>query len=341
VLAADWSEDGSRAGDMAALDARSEFIQFIERRHWIIDLPELKATPERYQNLRLPDSLAAAKGLTLIVPLMHADKLVGLLGLGPPDGPFEMSYEDRDLLKTVGRHIGTHLAQLEADRRLSENQQFEAYSRLTAFMMHDLKNLVAQLSLVVANADKHRRNPEFVDDTIDTVRNSTDRMTRLIEQLQRGDVRSLDREVSLEETLTRVIGRIRERGVIPSLECAGEPIVVLADPERLAMTVEHVVRNAQDATGSDGAVSVRVVRDGARAVIQVADTGVGMTAEFIRDRLFRPFDSTKGTKGMGIGVYQVRDYVRSLNGEVSVTSAPGAGTVFCIALPVANPRKER
>ena len=252
-----------------------------------------------------------------------------------------MNYEDRDLLKTVGRHLGTHLAQLESDRRLTESRQFEGFSRLTAFMMHDLKNLVAQLSLVVANAEKHRRNPEFVDDAIDTIRNSTDRVTRLMEQLQLGATRSVVRQVPLRELLEHVVERTSDRKPVPTLDCADHGALVMADPERLTMSLEHVVRNAQDATTADGVVSVRLTREGDGAVIHVADSGVGMSADFVRDRLFRPFDSTKGSKGMGVGAYQVRDYIRSIRGEVAVASSPGAGTVFSISLPVETQTKER
>jgi putative PEP-CTERM system histidine kinase len=334
VLASQWSDSGRRDSDFAAIEAGSEFIEYFEKRQWIMDLVEWRRAPEVYENLLLPEALAAAHDLRIFVPLMHGGRLVGLLGLGTPDEPFSMTYEDRDLLKTVGRHIGTHIVQLEADRRLAESRQFETYSRLTAFLMHDLKNLVAQLSLVVANAEKHRRNPEFVDDAIDTIRNSTDRMTRLIEQLQRGEIKSVEREIPLQGVLARVVERTCSREPAPTLDCPDQAILVAADPERLAVAIEHAVRNGQDATSAGGTVSIRLARDRDKAVIQVADSGAGMSAEFIRDRLFRPFDSTKGSKGMGIGAYQVRDYVRSLRGDVSVASSPGAGTVFTIILPV-------
>jgi len=341
IVATVWSESAISIQHYPALDARSEFVAFLERRQWLVDLAEYRQSPSLYENLRLPDWLEALHDLRVFVPLMHGGSLVGVLGLGPPDEPFKMTYEDRDLLKTAGRHIGTYVAQLESDRKLTESRQFEAYSRLTAFLMHDLKNLVAQLSLVVTNAEKHRRNPAFVDDAIDTIRNSTDRMLRLIEQLQRGESRSVDRHISLPDMLERVVERTSDRLPIPTLQCRDDRLSATADPERLAMSIEHVVRNAQDATPADGTVSVCLKRDGDCAVIEVADSGAGMSAEFVRDRLFRPFDSTKGPKGMGIGAYQVRDYVRSIRGDVAVSSSPGAGTVFSLSLPIDSVAKER
>jgi putative PEP-CTERM system histidine kinase len=336
VPAAQWSDTGERRAQFAALDAGGDFVSFLGSRQWVLDLVEYRTRPAAYENLPLPESLAAPHDLTLFVPLLHRRKLVGLLGLAAPDEPFQMSYEDRDLLKTVGRHLGTNIAQLETDRRLAESRQFEAYNRLTAFLMHDLKNLVAQLSLVVTNAERHKQNPEFIDDAIDTIRHSTDRITRLIEQLHRGEVRSVQRRVLVREILERALERTAGRRPQATLESGADDAAVRADPERLAMSFEHVVRNAQDATPDDGAVSVRLTRDGDRVRVQVADTGCGMTADFVRTRLFRPFDSTKGSKGMGIGAYQVREYVRDAGGDVTVSSSVGAGTIFSIGLPVAS-----
>jgi putative PEP-CTERM system histidine kinase len=336
VAVAQWSEHADARPPFAALEADSDFIRYVADRQWVVELPEYRRNPAAYGNFALPDSLAAPHDLVLFVPLMHGGELVGLLGLTAPDAPFSMSYEDRDLLKTVGRHIGMNIAQLETDRRLAEARQFEAYNRLTAFLMHDLKNLVAQLSLVVANAERHKHNPEFVDDAIDTIRHSTDRITRLIEQLHRGELRSVERRVLVRAVLERALERLAGRRPTATLESTADDAIVRADPERLAMSIEHLVRNAQDATPQDGAVSVRLSCDGGRVRVQVADTGSGMTPEFVRTRLFRPFDSTKGAKGMGIGAYQVREYVRDAGGDVAVSSSAGAGTVFSIALPLAR-----
>ena len=174
-------------------------VAFLAQHQWVIDLAELRETPDAYQNISLPDTIAGQRRMRLVVPLTHGEELIGFAVLADPPPPFKPNYEDRDLLKTVGRHVAVHLAQYEADRRLSESRQFEAYHRLTAFVMHDLKNLTAQLALIVSNAEKHKRNPEFVDDAIATIANSTERMQRLIAQLQRREVQSLARRVSLAE----------------------------------------------------------------------------------------------------------------------------------------------
>jgi putative PEP-CTERM system histidine kinase len=163
----------------------------------VFDLEEYRISPDTYESIAVPPFLRERHKLRLIVPLLLQDQLIGLVALAEPPPPFDLTWEDRDLLKTVGRHVATHLAQHEADRRLAESRQFEAYHRLTAFVMHDLKNLAAQLSLLLANADRHKRNPEFVDDAIATVANSSARMQRLIEQLQGRELKSANRRVSL------------------------------------------------------------------------------------------------------------------------------------------------
>jgi putative PEP-CTERM system histidine kinase len=317
--------------------AEDELVGFLRRTQWVVDLVEFRRAPDLYQNLALPEFLQDQTRLRLVLPILQHDSLLGFVVLADPPPPFELTYEDRDLLRTVGRHVATHLAQHDADRRLAESRQFEAYHRLTAFVMHDLKNLAAQLSLIVANAEKHRRNPEFVDDAIRTIANSTARMQRLIEQLQGREAQSLRRRVSLAEAARQACRRCDGRRPVPVFEPAAEELLVEADPERLAMVIEHVVRNGQDATAENGSVSVSLRAEAGWVTLRIEDTGAGMSADFVRDRLFRPFDTTKGSKGMGIGAYQVREYVNSLGGRVQVQSEPGSGTRVDLHFPLAGP----
>jgi putative PEP-CTERM system histidine kinase len=253
--------------------------------------------------------------------------------LARPPPPFELTYEDRDLLMTMGRHLATHLAQHEADRKLAENRQFETYSRLTAFMMHDLKNSVAQLRLVVSNAVKFRHQPEFVDDAMATIDNAAQRITRLLDQLRLGAAGAAPRPLNLRDLIHSAVARCAANTPVPVVFAPDAGVVVEADQEHLTSVIEHVVRNAQDATQSDGEVNIEVSRAGAYVTITVADTGKGMAPDFLRDRLFRPFDTTKGSAGMGIGAHQAREYVCSLGGYVDVQSSPGQGTRFAITLP--------
>jgi putative PEP-CTERM system histidine kinase len=315
--------------------ARSDpMVVFVRDRGWVVDVDEYRNVPELYQNVALPRWLVEEGRFRLVVPLFAGERLDGFIALFPPPPPFEPTFEDRDLLKTVGRHVATHVAQHRADQRLAESRQFEAYNRLTAFMMHDLKNAIAQLQLIVSNAEKHRRNPEFVDDALLTIGGTVERLNQLVGHLRGGPGGRPASPVDVVAAAERAAARCADRSPRPEVE---EPLArgrcVSAEPERLISVIEHVIRNAQDATDARGRVTVRVEPSEEGIVLTVADTGCGMSAEFVRERLFRPFDSTKGPKGMGIGAYQVREYARSLGGDVEVQSRPGSGTRFSIKLP--------
>ncbi len=337
VPVAAWPLSIESIPGLAPVAANSEMVAFIGEKHWIIDLSEYRRNPGVYRNIELPPWFATNPTLALVSPLLELDRLTGFFVLYEPPPPFELTFEDRDLLKTVGRHVATQLAQHDADRKLAESRQFEAYNRLTAYMMHDLKNSVAQLGLLVSNAQKHKRNPEFIDDAIGTIANAVERMTRLIEQLrdQSGGSRT-QKTVRLEKLVRDAVARSSLRPPVPVLTMDdADEIGVRADPDRLAAVLDHVLRNAQEAA-PEGTVEVRLDRSQEGAQLVIRDTGPGMDPEFVRERLFRPFDSTKGSKGMGIGAYQAREYVQSVGGRVEVQSSPGRGTAFAIILPLAT-----
>jgi putative PEP-CTERM system histidine kinase len=333
VPATGWPMRVDTVNGIAPVSVNSDLVRFVHEKQWIIDLREYRRIPDLYRNIELPEWLRANPTLRIVSPILEPDGLAGFFVLYDPPPPFELTYEDRDLLKMVGRHVATQLAQRDADRKLAESRQFEAYNRLTAFMMHDLKNSVAQLQLIVANAERHKRKPEFMEDTVATIANTVDRMNRLIDQIRNTPTSARTQVIRLDELITSAVARCSLRQPVPLLhredDCA---ICVKADAERLSAVLEHIIRNAQDAA-PEGQVSVRVTEVKGEAVIVVTDTGQGMDPEFVRERLFRPFDSTKGFKGMGIGAYQTREYVQMLGGRVEVQSTPGQGTSFSITLP--------
>ncbi len=328
---------GSWRCDMPILSSvtqHSSLIRFLKDRQWIIDLNEMREHPSRYEGLELESLFNEREDWWLIVPMILGSRLFGFIVLLRPRVVPALNFEDHDLLKTVGRHVATHIDQAESDRRLAESSQFGTYNRLTAFVMHDLNNLIAQQSLVVKNAERFRENPKFVDDAIDTIAHSVSRMRRLMEQLTSGSKAATQRPTNIKQVLRGVLKRTNDRLPIPALEHCGEKMMVQADAERLSMVLEHLIRNAQEATAEDGSIAISADSADSIAKISIADTGCGMTLEFIRDRLFRPFDSTKGSQSMGIGVHQARDYVRTLGGQLEVTSKVGVGTTFSVHLPV-------
>ncbi len=190
---------------------------------------------------------------------------------------------------------------------------------------------------MIKNAERHKHNQEFVDDMLATVANSVHRMTKLLEQLRGETPSEQHTRVHLDALLKRVISDNSVQLPKPKyISNTQENLYVQADSRQLAAVLGHIIRNAQDATHESGLVLVRLQSGINQAVIEIEDDGEGMDEEFVRTRLFEPFFTTKSSKGMGIGAYQAREYIRSLGGKVSVKSAIGRGTVFSLYLPCDN-----
>ena len=321
---------------LSSVKQDSSLIRFLKDRQWIIDLNEMREYPSRYEGLDLDLPFNEQEDWWLIVPMILGNRMFGFIVLLKPRVVPSLNFEDHDLLKTVGRHVATHIDQAESDRRLAESSQFGTYNRLAAFLMHDLNNLIAQQSLVVKNAERFRENPDFVDDAINTIAHSVSRMRRLMEQLSSGSKVPTRRPTNLKQVIQSLLKRTNDRLPSPSLEQCDEDIIVQADTERLSAVLEHLIRNAQEATDEEGRITITADKKNGIATISIEDTGCGMTDEFIRNRLFRPFDSTKGSQSMGIGAHQARDYARALGGQLDVTSKPGSGTIFNFRLPLSG-----
>lgn len=330
-------------GSVGALDVLPRSIEpadpvysFLNERRWTINLSQARRNADSHPGLTLPAWADHLGTEALIVPLLNRDRLQGIAALLSPNRVGRLSYEDIDLLRIAGMQVAAVLAQAEADRQLTESRQFEAFNRFAAFIMHDLKNVVAQQSLVVRNAARYRDDPAFIDDALDTVANSVERMQRLLEQLKRGRGDELVERVDLGRLILETVSRRTDREPVPTAELPANDIRLRVDRERLGAVLGHLLTNAQDATPPEGTIHIATAAhaDGTLA-LTVTDTGTGMEEEFIRERLFKPFDSTKGSKGMGIGAYQARQFMQALGGDVRVTSAPGQGTRFELLFPAA------
>lgn len=312
----------------------TEFCSAMREREWVFS----PLAPETDETSKLNDLLPAwtfeIPQLWLIIPLLLEDELMGFIGLAKPPHSNPLTWEDLDLLKTVGRQLTSYLARHEAAELLAQSKQFEAYNKLTAFIMHDLKNLIAQQALVVKNATKHKDNPAFIEDMINTIDNSVGRMNNLLQKLQQKDTSSaVVARIDLHKVLIDATQKCHDRYPIPSLRLDTNSAAIQADKDHMEMVLIHIIKNAQEATDSSGYVDVTLSKEEGSIVIEVEDNGSGMDSSFIKDRLFKPFDTTKSGKGMGIGVYQAREFVRSLGGDISVQSEIGSGSVFKIQIP--------
>jgi putative PEP-CTERM system histidine kinase len=311
-------------------------IAFMEERRWVINLQEYASNAAMYGALPLPDWLAQVQDPWLIVPLMHNDRLSGFVVLMESRAPQALNWENLDLLKMAGLQAASYLVLNQAAEALAEARQFEGFNRLSAFVMHDLKNLIAQLSLVATNAQRHKHNPEFVDDAVRTIENSVAKMNRLMAQLRTAVAPPGAEPVDVGALLAGVVAGHQRQQPAPRLDNQAGGLHVRADADRLSAVLGHIVQNAQDATPPTGEIHVTLKRNSGHAIVTVRDTGSGMDEAFVRERLFRPFDSTKGLTGMGIGAYECREFVKSLGGWVEVESMPGRGTSFVIGLPLAD-----
>ena len=310
----------------------SPFIQWMSHKQWVIDLCEAKTQAERYPDLTLPAWLAEAREAWLFIPLLQHDEMLGFIVLKPSLGKVSFNWEVSDLLKVGARQATTHLAQMRAANALIVARQFESFNRTTTFVIHDLKNLVAQLSLLLANAERHKHNPDFQSDMLETVENAVTRMNKVLSQLRRGGS-DATRSVSLTQILNDAVASKSAFKLQPELNLPSPRIQVRADKERLTRAIGHLLQNALEATPQMGKVSLTAQTEGDMAIVEIRDDGVGMEEEFIRNHLFQPFDSTKGA-GMGIGAYESRETLRALGGHIEVKSTPGVGTVFRLSLPV-------
>ncbi|MCL2876062.1 MAG: PEP-CTERM system histidine kinase PrsK [Betaproteobacteria bacterium] len=315
----------------------SSLVNFMRKRGWIINLEEYRRSPENYPGLVLPDWLASRfPDAWLLIPLFGGTGLIGFVLLSTPRTRFDIDWEVLDLLKTAQHQAASDMERMLAAEDLLEARKFESFNRMTAFVVHDLKNLVAQLSLVLRNAERHKDNPEFQADMLDTVAHVEAKMRELMTQLQ--GKRSIDppRVVNLAKALENIYHAKQGQHPLMELNIPQDcgTFMVQAHPERLERVIGHVVQNAIEATPENGKVRISLEVSGMdRVRVVVSDTGCGMSDDFIRERLSRPFQTTKSS-GMGIGVYETSQYVRELGGEVIYESSKGIGTRVAIELPL-------
>ena len=327
--AACWNMPASSATE----DADSGLCKFLIDSGWIINLEEYRSLPRRYDGLDIPRWLVEVPNAWLVVPLATRCEMIGFVVLATARTTIDVNWEVNDLLKTAGRQAGAFLGQMQATEALLEVRKFDAFNRMSAFVVHDLKNIVAQLSLMLKNAERHRDNPEFQQDMLMTVEHSVERMRQLMMQLREGATPvDSPRGIDLGDVILRIRTAKASQGRDLEFELT-DKVVAKGHEDRVERVIGHIVQNALDATENGGRVWVKLERQGAHALVEVGDTGHGMTPEFLRERLFKPFQTTKPA-GMGIGAYESFQYVHELGGKVLVDSSIDVGTQVSLLLPL-------
>lgn len=319
---------------LPAVAADSPVVRYLTQNGWVVDLSQFARDPSQYDGLQIPEWLANHHRAWLMVPLLHRDVLHGFLILGETRAEAELSWEDFDLLKTVGRQVASYLAEEMAVDTMVDALRLEAFNRRFAFVIHDIKNLTSQMSLMLQNAEKFGDRPDFQKDMIDTVRNSVTRMRALLEQLS--VQRHSDTRASSAVPLTSVLAQTsdtwqkQKEDLDVDFVRSGAPVVV--DGTRLSTVLDHLLQNAMEAVGDEGQIALRQFYDGRDVVLEVRDNGPGMDEAFVRDILFSPLNSKK-KHGYGLGAYQTRQLVREMGGRLEVDSKLGHGTTMRIVLP--------
>jgi putative PEP-CTERM system histidine kinase len=271
----------------------------------------------------------------IAVPLIHQDKAVGVVILAAPDYRRPLDWEDFDLLRAAGRQAASSLAEAQGQRALSNAQRFEEFNRRFAFILHDIKNLVSQLSLLARNAERHADNAEFRGDMIATLKSSIGKMNDLLARLSpQATGRSQKVQPQpLRDILAAAVAARQGQHEVRLLGDTSEWAAI--DAPALEQAVNHLLQNAIEASPNGKPVTVRIDRSGREVAVTITDLGQGMDAEFVRSRLFQPFASTKET-GFGIGAFEAQTLVAAMGGRISVESRPGKGSQFTIHLAAAD-----
>ncbi|NLR71454.1 PEP-CTERM system histidine kinase PrsK [Novosphingobium sp. ERN07] len=334
VLASRWQWP---TADVPAEALAADHVAFFEKHNFIVDLDEVRAGID-FQGERaiVPEWLCEEHGAWALVPLLHFDRLVGLVVLGRPPVARKLDWEDFDLLRVVGMQLASYLAENAGQSALLEASRFDEFNRRMAFVMHDIKNLASQLSLLSRNAEKHAENPAFRADMLITLRNSADKLNGLLARLSRYGGSGGERvdDVDAGDVIRAVAERYNAPGSLRVHLVHQGACRVLANREALEQVLLHLVQNAIDASPEGMAVFLQCHVDGINGCIEVVDTGCGMSADFMRNRLFKPFVSTK-PGGFGIGAFEAREMVRAMRGKLEVESREGLGSRFAVRLPLA------
>ncbi len=320
-----WPEE---TDPLDALD--SELIDRLEPSGWIVDIA---AEWTNFASM-LPIWMANDPKAWVVAPLIHRLRLVGVVLLARPEVNRRIDWEDLDVLRVVCGEAAALISEARNREQLAEAQRFDEFNRRFAFILHDIKNLVSQMSLLASNAERHADNPAFRADMVFTLKETSQRMNDLLLRLGRpGSASGVEKTGVMIGGLVRAL-QPRWASGIGQVEVRGEVMrAAQADQDGLERALLHFVKNAIEASPQGIPVLVEVGQDETHARIQVIDWGCGMTPEFIRDELFRPFSSTK-MNGFGLGVHEAQRLITGMGGALEVKSTPGQGTCFTISLPL-------
>ena len=311
----------------------SQTLPFFESTGHILSMDDVRTGVDERCDLRaVPQWLYDEAQAWAVVPLVHFGKLAGLAVLARPRAQRALDWEDLDMLRTVGRQLASYLAEATSHSALAENRQFEQFNRRFAFVIHDIKNLVSQLSILARNAEKHADNPEFQADMVETLRSSVDKMNDLLARLAQHNKSRHAPPVPIDLGDAVMTAVYAQRLIYPIDAELTSGMMAVADPARVETIINHLVQNAIEATPDGAPIKITCRAQGHDIAIGISDTGGGMSEDFVANQLFKPFESTK-EGGFGVGAYEARALAASMGGQLRVESRLGKGTHFTLLLP--------
>ena len=275
------------------------------------------------------------------VPLNAAGELIGIMTLSEKVFYEALTFEESELIKTISDQAAASLLSLRLSESLRQTKELEAFQTMSAFFMHDLKNLASKLSLVTQNLPKYMDNPDFQADALKTMKQSVDKINKMSSRLsllsQKIDLSF--RETGINDLIAAAIHDLKEYVKIPVHQSYHENLpLLMIDQEQMHKVFENLFMNAYDATGNDGRISVTTALQDNWEEVFISDSGCGMSKEFMENNLFRPFQTTK-KQGMGIGLYHCKTIIDAHGGKLSAESEEGKGTTFRILLPLGRNRE--
>jgi putative PEP-CTERM system histidine kinase len=272
----------------------------------------------------------------MCLPLVSGERLVGFAVLADRVNALSYTIEELDLLKCIGDQIAACLSNLRLTDELMLARELEAFQTMSTFFVHDLKNAASSLSLTLQNLPLHFDDPDFRQEALKGLANTAARINLQISRLgalrRKLDLKPV--ESDLNQLVTETLANLKAAPGVEVVKDLHPVPKVVVDREQLQNVVTNLLLNAQEAIAGHGRIHVKTGQREGRAIVSVTDDGCGMSPNFLRDSLFRPFQTTK-QRGLGIGMFQSKIIVEAHRGSIEVESEPGKGTKFGVTLPLA------
>ncbi|MDT8420529.1 MAG: PEP-CTERM system histidine kinase PrsK [Desulfuromonadales bacterium] len=313
------------ANDWPAYSREDALVTVLDQGSWVLNLQEKDSDLDDSTR-----SILAERNVFLIVPMFFDENLVGFIVLGEQIDPDELlTYQEYDLLRMLARQTISIVHGLRLAEQLSTTRELAAIGKVSTFVLHDLKNQVSGLSLMMDNAREYIADPDFQQDMLETVGNTVNNMKDLIARLQH-----LKEKPVFETAVVDLADVVKEAvaSVGGQIDSSGDSVLVELDRDDIYRVILNLLVNAVEATTTQDAVALTFGERGPSAFVEVTDRGCGMSDDYLRNRLFKPFATTK-KQGFGIGLYQCRQIVEAHGGSIFVESQEGSGTSFTVLLP--------